>query len=177
MTQARGAARALLQDLYLQDLSLSIYDVYSRRAKDAAGAAILRAYLRAETTRGARIESRLEAIGSRAAPAVRALFRGAGRIYGAATAKLGTRVTLRIALSTARRAARRTCAGLGREVGPDLLHLATLKARNEGDLVDALTRHLIDTRRRDAGAPPGREGSGAPPEREGSGAPPGRDPD
>ncbi len=55
---------------------------------------------------------------------------------------------LRIVLSASRRASRRACASLGSSARPDLVYLATLRARNEGDLVDALRQHLIDTRPR-----------------------------
>jgi hypothetical protein len=33
-------------------------------------------------------------------------------------------------------------------VSPDLVFLSTLRARNEGDLLDALTQHMIDTQPR-----------------------------
>ena len=71
-------------------------------------------------------------------------------MYGRATSWLGTRLTLRIILSASRRAARRACASLGADPRPEMIFLATLRARNEGDLLDAMRQHLIDTRPRKA---------------------------
>jgi hypothetical protein len=55
---------------------------------------------------------------------------------------------LRIALSASRRASRRACALLGDPRNPETVYLATLRARNEGELRDNLRQHLIDTARR-----------------------------
>ena len=55
---------------------------------------------------------------------------------------------MRIALSASGRASRAACAALGAEATPDLVYFATLRARNEGDLLDALRQHLIDSRAR-----------------------------
>ncbi len=147
---ARGEIRALTQDLYLQDLVLSIYRTYLRRLKDPKGRAIVGDYLRAEEERGRRLGARLEALGAPPAASVRSLFGLAGRIYARLTSWLGTRIMLRVVLSASGRAARRACAGLAAAVPdrPDLLFLATLRARNEGDLLVALRQHLIDTRPR-----------------------------
>lgn len=149
---ARGEIRALTQDIYLQDLVLSVYRTYLGRLEDEAGRAIVGAYLRAEQDRVLRIDARLTALGAAPAAAVRGLFALAGRLYGSLTSWLGTRVMLRIVLSSSTRASRRACSSLGAARGdrPDLLFLAALRARNEGDLLDALRQHLIDTRPRRA---------------------------
>ncbi|HKN46761.1 MAG TPA: hypothetical protein VJ144_02215 [Candidatus Polarisedimenticolia bacterium] len=145
---ARGEIRALTQDIYLQDLVLSIYSVYTGRLRDLEGRAIVEAYVRAEQDRRLRIVRHLEALGAAPAAPVGALFATAGRLYGRITSWLGTRVMLRIVLSASRRASRRACAALGQAAAgrPDLLFLVTVRARNEGDLLDALRQHLIDTR-------------------------------
>lgn len=145
-----GGIRALLQEIYVQDLVLSIYAVYVRRLADPGGRALIETYIGAEEDRRRRLLRYLA--GREVIPGhfVRRLFATVGRIYGRLTASLGTRVMLRIALSGSRRAARRACAGLARSDEPDLVYLATLRARNEGDLLDSLRQHLIDTRPRRA---------------------------
>ncbi len=152
MAAASITHRALLQDTYLQDLVLSIYRVYTRRMTDGAAREILEAYLKAEAYRGRLIADRIaagvEAGGASAAAPLRALFAGAGRVYGMATSLLGTRRMLRIILSASERASRRACAAVGAPAPPEAQFLATLKARNEGELADTLRQHLIDTRRR-----------------------------
>ena len=147
---ARGEIRALTQDVYLQHLVLSIYGVYMTRLRDLEGRGIVEAYVHAEEGRRTRIARRLEALGAAPAAPVAALFAAAGRLYGRVTSWLGTRVMLRIVLSASRRASRRACAALGPAAAgpPDFHFLATLRARNEGDLLDALRQHLIDTRPR-----------------------------
>ena len=148
MTPAGGELRSLLQDLYIFDLSGAIYRAYTARLRDPGGRRILEEYLRAEEFRAARIEQHLTKLGATATPSIRRVFRGAGRLYGFLTSRLGSRIMLRIALSASRRSARRACAALGDAGRPDLLFLATLKARNEGDLLEGLRQHLIDTRPR-----------------------------
>ncbi len=141
-----GEIRALTQEIYLQDLVLSIYRVYLERLRDAGGRGILETYVRAEEDRRKRIERHLAGLGTGPAAPLRSLFAWAGSLYGRLTSWLGTRVMLRIVLSASRRASRRACASLGSPARPDLLSLATLRARHEGDLLDDLTQHLIDTR-------------------------------
>jgi hypothetical protein len=147
MPAASGEIRALIQELYLQDLVLSIYRVFSGRLADPEGRAIVDRYLRAEEQRRLRIERHLAPLGARPARLVRLLFTGGGALYGRVASRLGTRVMLRIVLSASRRAARRACSSLENS-RPDLIYLATLRARNEGDLHESLTQHLIDTRPR-----------------------------
>ena len=146
MTREGEEARALIQEMYLQDLALTIYGIYRSRLRDSRGREILSDYLRGEAFRGAQIATYLER-GGVVAPsaAVRSFFRTIGRIYGHLTSWLGTRMMLRIVLSASRRASRRACGALGEGDQPELLFLATLRARNEGDLLDALRQHMIDT--------------------------------
>jgi hypothetical protein len=146
----RGAdeARALTQEIYLQELVSAIYRRYAARLRDEAGRRILLDYLKAEGERRLRIERHLQGVGLVVAPPVRSLFRWIGGLYGGVTSLLGTRIMLRIVLSASGRASRRACAALGPDDRPDLVYLATLKARNEGDLVGAMRQHLIDTRSR-----------------------------
>ena len=100
-----------------------------------------------EGERRRRIEQHLQKAGVATTAGPGPLFRAAGALYGRLTALLGTRVMLRIALSASRRASRRACARLGAPGPPDLQYLAGLRARSEGELLDALRQHLIDTRR------------------------------
>jgi len=102
-------------------------------------------YLQAEADRRLRILRFLEDRGLRPGTALRRLFARAGRVYGLATAWLGTRVMMRIAASSSRRASHGACSNLGRVAGSDLLYFATLRARNVGDLLQDLEQHLIDT--------------------------------
>jgi hypothetical protein len=148
MSRTSGELRSLLQEIYLQDLVLALYRAYVPRLRDARGRRLIETYLRAEEDRRGRIERYLAGRGAAPATAVRSCFTAAGALYGRLTSRLGTRVMLRIALSASRRAARRACAGLGAEARPELLYFATLRARNEGDLLDSLRQHLIDTRSR-----------------------------
>lgn len=150
--------RPLLQDVYLQDLVEGLYSVYVMRLRDGRAREIIAAYLRAESDRRLRLTRFLEDRGVRPGARVRRLFAGAGSLYGRATAWLGTRVMLRIAVSSSRRASRGACAALGRAAIPDLLYFASLRARNVGDLLQDLEQRLIDTApRRDtrAGRRPG----------------------
>jgi len=148
MQPSIGERRALLQEIYLQDLTSGIYGVYTEALRDPGGRRLLEGYLRAELERRRRIEEHLGRAGFSGAPGPGRLLRAAGRLYGRLTSLLGTRVMLRIVLSASRRASRRACARLGPEDRPDLVYLAMLRARSEGDLRDALQQHLIDTRRR-----------------------------
>jgi len=137
--------RRLLQDVYLQEMVLSLYRVYAGRVRDAGGKRLIEKYLVAELDRRRRVEKCLSGRGAPASTAVRSLFAVAGNAYGRATSLLGTRIMLRIALSASRRASRQACARLGDSPDPELVYLGTLRARNEGDLLDALSQHLIDT--------------------------------
>jgi len=140
--------RGLIQDLYLQDLVLALYGVYAARLRDPDGTKAIETYLRAERDRRNRIERLLVARGAPIAPGERSLFAAAGGLYGRLTSLLGSRVMLRIVLSASRRASRRACALLGDPASPELVYLSTLRARNEGTLVDELRQHLIDTAKR-----------------------------
>ena len=143
-----GAARALIQEIYLQDLTLAIYGIYADRLGDETGRTLLEQYLRGERFRAAQIENYLARHRLEAAPAVRSFFRGIGGLYGHVTSWLGTRMMLRIVLSASRRASRRACGALDASADlPDLVFLATLRARSEGDLLDGLRQHLINTGR------------------------------
>ena len=142
----RALMRGLFQEVYLQELVREVYGSYAARLRDPEGRRLLEAYLTAEADRGRRIARCLDGRGLAPAPVVRRLFALCGRVYGRVTALLGTRVMLRIALSSGERASRRACEALGGSPAPDLLYLTTLRARNEGDLVDGLRQHLIDTR-------------------------------
>lgn len=144
----RGVIRGLFQEIYLQDLVLAIYRRYAARLRDPVAQRLLQAYILGGEDRGRRIERYLEGRGVAPAAAARRLFAAAGRFYGSVTALLGTRIMMRIALSSSERAARRACEALGDVPGPDLLYLMTLRVRHEGDLVDGLRQHLIDTRPR-----------------------------
>ena len=148
MPPTSGEVRPLLQEIYVQDLVLALYRVYVPRLEDEGGRALIVAYLRAEEDRRRRLERYLADRGTAPASAVRTCFAAAGALYGRLTSWLGTRIMLRITLSASRRAARRACAGLGGQSSPELVFFATLRARNEGDLLDSLRQHLIDTRPR-----------------------------
>jgi len=137
--------RGLLQDIYLQDLVLALFGIYAGRLRDPEGKRLIGNYLRAEKERGKRIERYLAAHGAPITHPVRALFAAAGTLYGRLTSLFGTRVMLRIALSASRRASRRACGLLGERSDPEIAYLATLRARNEGELLDDLRQHLIDT--------------------------------
>jgi hypothetical protein len=116
--------------------------------RDPGGRLILEEYRRMEEERRKRITAHLEKQGVAVPPGPGTWLRRAGAIYGRATSLLGTRVMLRIALSSGERASRRACAAIGPADRPDLIYLATLRAKSAGDLVDSLRQHLIDTRRR-----------------------------
>ena len=124
---------------------METYLPYLVLATGLIAAGLFLAYFMASTDRRKRIEKYLSGHGTPASPAVRFLFAAAGNAYGRATAVLGTRVMLRIALSASRRASRQACARLGDPANPELVYLSTLRARNEGELLDALSQHLIDT--------------------------------
>src|SRR6267143_5462438 len=136
--------RGLLQEIYLQDLVLSLYCVYTERLQDTGGRRLLENYLRAEIDRRERIERCLSVRDVEASPLMRSLFSGAGRLYGRLTSVLGTRIMLRIALSASTRASKRACSLLGVPSNPELVYLSALRARNEGELLDGLRQHLID---------------------------------
>lgn len=140
-----AAVRRLLQDIYLQEMVVSLYRVYARRLRDDGGKELIETYLKAESDRRRRVLAYLSGQGASASPAVRSLFAAVGSAYGRVTSCLGTRVMLRIALSATRGASKQACARLGDPAGPDLVFLSTLRARNEGELLDGLTQHLIDT--------------------------------
>ena len=140
--------RELCQEIYVQDLALALYGVYVARLADAGGRACIESYLAAEALRRRRLEEALARTGGRPVAALRRLFAAAGRAYGRLTSWLGTRVMLRITLSAGRRASRRACSCLAAAATPERQYLAALRARNEGDLVEALRQHLIDTRPR-----------------------------
>ncbi len=146
MPNPSGEFRPLLQELYLQDLTLGVYGIYVRRLRDTAGRAILQEYLRNESERRRRIEEYLSRTGVRRPPGPGRLFAAAGALYGRVTSLLGTRVMLRIVLTASRRASRRACARLGPVERPEIAYLASLRARSEGDLLDALRQHMIDSR-------------------------------
>ena len=148
MSREGEAARALMQEIYLQELALSVYRIYLPRLRDAKACAILQTYLKGERFRTTQIETWLQRVEVDAAPALRSMFRAAGALYGYLTVWLGTRMMLRIILSASKRASRRACHELGDGSSPDLVFLSTLRARNEGDLLDSLTQHLIDTQPR-----------------------------
>jgi hypothetical protein len=145
MSREGEAARALMREIYLQDLALSVYRIYLPRLRDANACAILTNYLEGEKFRAAQIEHYLRRQGLEPAAVIRGLFRGIGRIYGRVTALLGTRLILRIILSVSVKATRGACASLAAEESPEIVFLNTLRARNEGDLLDALRQHMIDT--------------------------------
>ena len=140
-----AAVRRLLQDIYLQEMVVSLYRVYARRLRDAGGTRLIETYLEAERDRRRRVLAYLSGQGASASPAVRSLFAALGSAYGRVTSCLGTRVMLRIALSASRGASKQACARLGDPAGPDVVFLSTLRARIEGELLDELTQHLIDT--------------------------------
>ena len=149
MTATPGQPRELQQEVYLQELVLSIYRVYVARMKDVEARGILEQYLRLETERRRRIEEHLA--GRRLTPStrIRFFFSTLGRLYGVVTSWLGTRIMLRIVLSASGSAGRRACAMADaalRSDQPDLQYLATMRARNEGDLLADLRQHLINTR-------------------------------
>ena len=140
--------RGLIQEIYLQDLVLALYGVYVVRLRDPEGTRAIETYLRAEHDRRGRIERFLLARGAPIPAGLRSLFAAAGGLYGRLTSVLGSRVMLRIALSASRRASRRACALLGDPSSPEIVYLSTLRARNEGALLDDLRQHLIDTAKR-----------------------------
>lgn len=140
--------RGLMKDVYLQDLVLALYGVYAARLRDPGGARVIETYLRAERDRRSRIERLLLARGAPISSGVRLLFAAAGGLYGRLTSFLGSRVMLRIALSASRRASRRACALLDDPSSPELVYLSTLRARNEGAMLDDLRQHMIDTAKR-----------------------------
>ena len=143
--------RELQQEIYLQDLVLSMYRVYAQRLKDAEGRKMLEHYLCFEEDRRRRVEALLSRRHTASASPIRRLFGSVGRSYGRITSWLGTRVMLRIVLAASRRASSRACAladAALRSDQPELQYLATLRARNEGDLLGELRQHLINTRPR-----------------------------
>jgi hypothetical protein len=146
---AGATLRDLAQDIYLQDLVLSMYRVYVARLRDAEGRRLLETYIRQEEDRGRRLARHLIGRGGSATPTLRASFAAAGRLYGRVTSWLGTRVMLRIVLSASRKASRRACAladAAMQDAPSEQQYFASIRARNESDLRDDLTQHLIDTR-------------------------------
>jgi len=137
--------RALLQEIYLQDLVLALYRIYADRVRDPVGRRLIEEYLVAEADRRKRIERYLADRRRPIPPLVRSLFAAAGSLYGRLTSLLGTRLMLRITLSASRRASRRACGLLGDPTDREIAYLSTLRARNEGALLDELRQHLIDT--------------------------------
>jgi len=137
--------RGLLQEIYLQDLVLSLYGIYATRLRDPEGRRLIENYLKAESDRRRRIERYVASRGGAIPRPVRSLFSAAGELYGRLTSLLGTRIMLRIAFSASRRASRRACGLLGAPSDPEIAYLSTLRARNEGTLFDDLRQHLIDT--------------------------------
>jgi len=146
MRPAKGEWRALLQELYLLDFTSAVYGTYQEAVRDPGGRHIFEDYLRLEAERRRRIEDHLTSAGASLLPLPGLVLRAAGRVYGRLTSLLGTRLMLRIALSASRRASRRACASLGEQARPDLIYLATLRAKSEGELCLALRQRLIDTR-------------------------------
>ena len=143
--------RGLIQELYLQDFTIEVYRVYRSAVRDDFGQHAFEDYLENEAERRRRIEDHLAASGAKALPMPGRLFRVAGRAYGRVTSWLGTRLMMRIALSASERASRRACERLDAIRRPDLLYLATLRAKSEGDLSLTLRQRLIDTRHGGAG--------------------------
>ena len=137
--------RGLFQEICLLDLVLSLYGSYAPRLCDPEGRRLIESYLQSERDRRARIERYLASRGAPLAPLVRSFFAAAGALYGRLTSLFGTRFMLRTALSSSRRAARRACSLLETEKNPEIIYLSSMGARNEGDLVDKLRQHLIDT--------------------------------
>ncbi len=153
MRDTTGRLRDLQQEIYVQDLVLSIYGIYASRIRDDGARSILARYLRAEEDRRGRVAAYLSRRGRSTSAALRRAFALAGRIYGRITSPLGTRIMLRIILSASRSASRRACAladGAAAGGTPELQYLAGLGARNESDLLGELRQHLIDTRPRRA---------------------------
>src|SRR5262249_15745971 len=137
--------RGLCQEIYLQDLVLSLYGVYAPRLRDPEGKRLIESYLQAEIHRQKRLERYLAPRRASPAPAIGAVVVAAGSAYGRLPRDLGTRVMLRMTLSSSRRAARRACGLLGAAADPELVNLSALRARNEGELSDDLCQHLIET--------------------------------
>ena len=76
MTREGEEARALIQEIYLQDLALTIYGIYRSRLRDSRGREILSDYLRGEAFRGAQIAAYLERGGAVVpSAAIRSFFR------------------------------------------------------------------------------------------------------
>jgi hypothetical protein len=148
MERTGAEIRGLFQEICLQDLVLSLYGSYAPRLRDPEGRRLIESYLQSESDRRARIERYLAYRGAPLSPFVRSFFAAAGTLYGRLTSLFGTRFMLRTALSSSRRASRRACsllATLAPERSPEIVYLSSLGARNEGDLVDKLRQHLIDT--------------------------------
>ena len=55
MSREGEAARALMQEIYLQELAISVYRIYLPRLRDAKACAILETYLKGERFRAAQI--------------------------------------------------------------------------------------------------------------------------
>src|SRR2546425_10934414 len=99
--------RGLLQEIYLQDLVLSLYRVYAERLQDPEGRRLIEDYLRAETDRRRGLERCLSARHVVAPSVARALFSGAGRLYGRLPSRPATPIMLRSALSATERPPKR----------------------------------------------------------------------
>lgn len=151
MSGRSGQLREHQQEIYLQDLVLAIYAIYMKRLKDDEARRIIGHYLKYEGDRRRRTEDHLARHGSVVSAPLRRAFAAAGSLYGRITSWFGTRIMLRIVLSASRSASRRACVLVDsamRGAGPELQHLTTLRARNEGDLLGDLRQHLINTRPR-----------------------------
>ncbi|MEE9291387.1 MAG: hypothetical protein V3U83_00515 [Acidobacteriota bacterium] len=139
------------QEIYLQELVLAIYGIYMKRLDDDEARRIIGHYLNYEEDRRRRTEDHLARHGSVVSTPLRRAFAVAGRLYGRVSSWFGTRIMLRIVLSASRSASRRACVladSAMRGEQPELQFLATLRARNEGDLLGDLRQHLINTRPR-----------------------------
>jgi hypothetical protein len=145
MERTGAEIRGLFQEICLLDLVQSLYGSYAPRLRDPEGRRLIESYLQSECDRRARIERYLASRGAPLSPLLRSFFAAAGTLYGRLTSLFGTRFMLRTALSSSRRAAKRACSLLATGRSPEIVYLSSLGARNEGDLVDKLRQHLIDT--------------------------------
>lgn len=151
MNERSGQLVEHQREIYLQELVVAIYGIYLGRLDDDEARRIIGHYVKYEEDRRRRLEDHLARHGCAASVFVRRAFATAGRLYGRVTSWFGTRVMLRIVLSASRSASRRACHladSAMRDEQPELRYLATLRARNEGELLGDLRQHLINTRPR-----------------------------
>lgn len=151
MSGRRGQLREHQQEIYLQEFVLAIYSVYMKRLDDDGARRIIGHYLKYEEERRRRTEDHLARHGSIVSAPLRRAFSSSGRLYGRITSWFGARIMLRVVLSASRSASRRACVLVDsamRGEGAESQYLATLRARNEGDLLGDLRQHLINTRPR-----------------------------